>query len=178
MAAGRRSTSARPAGGARRESRERDEGGQNPAQLGALIVLPSGAVAWASLTAWPAGFGLMLLGLIVGLVPSVLVAGWLSRREGIAWLVPVAVVMSGAVAGVGVLHLLNGALDGSAGEVSRGLVTAVNGPVGSSSRVEAKVRWAGGTTEWIRTSSSIREGQQVERTTHGGALGFPWTEGP
>mgnify|MGYP001157457633 CR=1 FL=1 len=175
MASGRR-TSSPPR--ARREARERGDGETHPAQLAAVIVLPSGALAWAALTAWPSGVGLMLLGLIVGLVPSVLIAGWLSRREGIASLVPIAVVLSGAIAGVGLLHLLNGAFDGSAGQVTRGTVTTVNGPLGSSSTVEVKVRWTDGTTEWIRASRSTREGEHVERTTHQGALGFAWTDGP
>ncbi len=139
-------------------------------------MLPSGALAWAALRAWPAGVGLMFLGLIVGLLPSLLIAGWLSRREGIASLVPIAVVLSGAMAGVGLLHLLNGAFDRDPGRVRRGVVTSVNGTRASRS-VEANVRWADGTTEWIRASGIIREGARVERTTHAGALGFDWTEG-
>lgn len=173
MASGRR-TSSPPR--ARREAREHGDGDTPPAQLAAVIVLPSGALAFAALRAWPAGVGLMLLSLIVGLVPSLLLAGWLSRREGIASLVPIAVVLSGAIAGVGLLHLLNGAFDGSAGQVTRGTVTTVNGPLGSSSTVEVKVRWTDGTTEWIRASRSTRQGEHVERTKHQGALGFEWTE--
>lgn len=144
--------------------------------MAAAIVVPGGAFAWAALGAWPAGVGLMFLGLIVGVVPSVLFAGYLARRHLTGSLVPIAVVLSGAASGVALLHLLNGALDRDPGRVTRGAVVIVNG-VGTSRGGEAQVRWADGTTEWVRGSRSLREGERVERTTHQGALGFEWTQG-
>jgi hypothetical protein len=138
-----------------------------------------GAVAWAVVGAWPSGLGLMVLGIIVGLAPSALVSGWLSRREDVwgAPLVTVAVLVSGAGLGVGLLHGLNGALDRDPGRVSRGVITDVNEPLGTSRRTSAHVRWSDGTTEWIRSRFTLRKGERVERTTHAGALGFEWTEG-
>ena len=136
-------------------------------------------MAWAALSAWPSGLGLMVLGIIVGLVPSALLGGWLARRDDVwgAPVVPVAVVVSGAAVGVCVLHLLNGALGSDPGQVSRGVVTDVNEPLGSKRQHTAQVRWTDGSTEWIRSRFTLRTGQSVERTTHQGALGFEWTEG-
>ncbi len=133
-------------------------------------------MAWAVVGAWPSGLGLMALGIIVGLVPSALLSGWLSRREDVwgAPLVTVGVLVRGAGLGVGLLHGVNGALDRDPGRVSRGVITDVNG---RSRRTSAHVRWSDGTTEWIRSRFTLRKGERVERTTHAGALGFEWTEG-
>lgn len=177
MEPARRSSS--PSRAARRTSANPDDGETNPASIAAALVVGGGAVAWAVLGAWPSGLGLMVLGLIVGLAPSALLSGWLSRREDVwgAPLVTVAVLVSGAALGVSLLHGVNGALDRDPGRVSRGVITDVNEPLGTSRRTSAHVRWADGTTEWIRSGFTLRKGERVERTTHAGALGFEWTEG-
>lgn len=163
MEPARRSSS--PSRAARRTSANPDDGETNPASIAAALVVGGGAVAWAVLGAWPSGLGLMVLGLIVGLVPSALLSGWLSRREDV-WGAPLVTVA-----------VLNGALDRDPGRVSRGVITDVNEPLGTSRRTSAHVRWADGTTEWIRSGFTLRKGERVERTTHAGALGFEWTEG-
>ncbi len=157
--------------------------GESSATIAKLLILPLAFAAWVSVGAFRSSNAVLIGSAVLGLLP----ATWLIRRfsetvrgsssaHRIARWVPLAIGLDCALAGVALLHTINGALDFKPGRPIEGEVRSTRVAGEEGDWIPVRVLWSDGVQEEVMSSRNFNDKPRVTRVWHPGLL-FAWHDG-
>ncbi len=146
--------------------------------LAVSLVVAAGAAAWFSMTTYPSGLVLPLVGGVigggVGFVIGRMLEGRLDPSSTAGTVVLIGFTLTGMLSGVATLKVINGQGSEQVGELHGVALEDASRGTGKDRVRPIDVRWSDGSVTTERASSMTRRGDRLTRIVRKGLLGIEW----
>lgn len=146
--------------------------------LAVSLVVAAGAAAWFSMTTYPSGLVLPLVGGVfgggLGFVIGRMLEGRLDPSSTAGTVVLLGFTLTGMLSGVATLQVINGQGTEQVGELHGVALEDASRGVGRDRVRPIDVRWSDGSVTTERADSRTRRGDRLTRIVRKGLLGIEW----